>query len=430
MLKDLVPPAFLQGLLAGKSLESLLDGVSQDFSLTTVDLMKNDLALIEELKPILENRLPLSTGETILLTGATGFVGSFLLQQLLEKTTKNLVCLIRGDEARFWALLESNQIIVDKTRVALLIGDVGLPMFGLSNQIYDDLASKVSHIVHCAAWVHFFLGYEHLRDANVLGTWNVLKFAVAGNLIRPISYISSVSAILDRSGNQTVLENAPLDSSLLESSLDRGYPSTKHVAELLTHQASDMGIPICIFRLGTIGPHSKTSVMNSSDMLSKILHSFAILKAIPFLDCELEHSWMNIIPVDHASEAIVKLSLRFFANSSSCQKELYHIVNPSGGLLYSTVRAYYELHSERMRLLSFSDWKKELNKNSEALEVLGYFINSLSTARFPNLAHEIQLDTANAQGHLGHELCPALSGELLAQWIDKLSVHLNENQQQ
>jgi nucleoside-diphosphate-sugar epimerase len=156
----------------------------------------------------------------IFLTGSTGFLGAYLLDELLKQTDVDIYCLVRSK-----SLANKNH-----SRVFYLYGDLALPRLGLSEDQYSMVVSKIHSIYHCGAAVDFIKPYNELRAANVLGTVELIKLSYLVNC--RINYISTLSVIH---------ENDP-----------SGYVQSKRVAEHLLKQASERGLLLTILRPGRI----------------------------------------------------------------------------------------------------------------------------------------------------------------------------------
>src|SRR4029453_521432 len=120
----------------------------------------------------------------ILLTGATGFLGAFLLHELLEKTRADIYCLVRcTDEeegrARLLASLEGYLpgIRQEVSRIIPVPGDLSQSQLGLTTEEFQMLAGKVDAIYHSAAMVNWVYSYEQLKPSNVNGIREILKLA-------------------------------------------------------------------------------------------------------------------------------------------------------------------------------------------------------------------------------------------------------------
>src|SRR5262249_19684535 len=121
----------------------------------------------------------------VLLTGATGFLGAFLLAELLRDGRATVHCLVRAPDrsiarARIERHLASYGLWDEamRDRIAPLPGDLGRPALGLSPNQFGELAERVEVVYHNGARLNFVQPYASLRDVNVGGTAEVLRLAV------------------------------------------------------------------------------------------------------------------------------------------------------------------------------------------------------------------------------------------------------------
>ena len=141
-----------------------------------------------------------AAGDAILVTGATGFLGSHLVAALLRQTQREVLCLVRArDDASAQTRLPE--------RVRAVAGDIGEPQLGLTAERYAALQLRVGSIFHCAAAVDWSRSYESLRAANVFGTLDLLRFASRGPR-KSFHYISS-TATCASSGNRRMESGSP-----------------------------------------------------------------------------------------------------------------------------------------------------------------------------------------------------------------------------
>jgi hypothetical protein len=180
-------------------------------------LIGTDKRLDPALQPSLEKNNKTDCKD-IFLTGSTGFLGTYLLDELLKQTDANIYCLVRS----------TTSMNTSQPRVFYLYGDLSLPQLGLDDHQYSMLVSKVRSIYHCGATVNFIKPYTELRPVNVLGTLELIKLSCLASC--RINYISTLS-VLDKN-NQS------------------GYVQSKQVAEHLLEQARERGLLVTILRPG------------------------------------------------------------------------------------------------------------------------------------------------------------------------------------
>ena len=137
---------------------------------------------------------------TVLLTGATGFLGAQIARRLIQEDDCTIVALVRAEDhdsalrrlsRAWWDWRELAEAI--GTRVRVVCGDVAAPRLGLDAPTYDALAREVTHIVHSAADLRLNAPIEKLRHTNVQGTANVIAFARAVQRDHGLTRYSHVS---------------------------------------------------------------------------------------------------------------------------------------------------------------------------------------------------------------------------------------------
>ena len=124
------------------------------------------------------------------------------------------------------------------------------------------LAQHTDAIYHCGSLVHFGYPYSALRDANVLGTIEMLKLASTPGRPKRLHYISSLS-VFGASTETIGSETAPLPPL---AEVHGGYSQSKWVSEKLVALAASRGVPICVHRPGEL---SKCSIRLSLGDLTR-----------------------------------------------------------------------------------------------------------------------------------------------------------------
>jgi amino acid adenylation domain-containing protein/thioester reductase-like protein len=243
----------------------------------------------------------------ILLTGATGFLGSWLLRELLAHTTAEVVCLVR-DPARLPA----------DPRIRPVVGDLERPRFGLSSAEWDDLTGRVGVVYHCAAAVNVVLPYDRLRTANLLGTAEVLRLLAAGRAKR-LHYASTLSVFVSTDHNRGVLREA--DDLTATREVFGGYAQTKWAAERMLRLAGGRFGPVVHYRLGLVTADTRTGRGPGRDLLTLFLRGLARTGGYPAgVERDL---FVDVTPVDYAAAAMARLSLADLADGTT-----FHVANP------------------------------------------------------------------------------------------------------
>jgi amino acid adenylation domain-containing protein/thioester reductase-like protein len=304
-------------------IESLKSGETTIAPQITEADLQSDALLNSSIYPDVPFSVSDSVPQHIFLTGATGFLGAFLLQELLAETQADIHCLVRAESDRdgrqkLLQNLEQYTCINsgDEARVLPVLGDLSQPLLGISAQHFQQLASKIDVIYHNGAFVNLIYPYSALRAANVLGTQEILRLA-SQIKTKPVHFISTLDVFQSSAyaGAEKWLEQDELTQC---QGLYSGYAQSKWVAEKLVMAAHDRGIPTCIYRPGMIVGHRQTGVSKTDDLMSRLIKGFIQLGSAPDIDLN-----MNLTPVDYVSRAIVQLS-----SQPHRLGQAFHLVNP------------------------------------------------------------------------------------------------------
>ncbi|MGD1205804.1 thioester reductase domain-containing protein [Mycobacterium seoulense] len=247
------------GAGSGQPLDALrraLDQISAEYEAYEVARMRADAQLPLPALPPARSGAP----DDILLTGATGFLGPFLVASLLGRTSHTVHALVRATDethgldrivaslrkARLWSPALEAEV---RERVRVVCGDLAEPQLGLGEAGFRRLAESVGTIVHNGALVNYVRTYDALRPANVIGTHELLRLAMTAH--RKTFHLVSSTFIYGWSVKPVVGES---DANLEMNALDFGYSQTKWVAEQLTFAAQRQGLDVRIFRPSLIAP--------------------------------------------------------------------------------------------------------------------------------------------------------------------------------
>ncbi|MCQ8129801.1 thioester reductase domain-containing protein, partial [Methylomonas rivi] len=292
-----------------------------DISDTNINLLA-DTQLGGDIYPLPTKPLPLDQSRAIMLTGATGFLGAFLLVELLEKTDANVYCLVRAEDetqatARLQTQLRRYELYdrVEWTRVIAVCGDLGVERLGLNGERYREISANADAIFHNGALVNFVQPYGLLKPANVLGSVEVLRIA-ATERPKAIHYVSTLSVFTGKPGTPTGF--AETDEPLLNEGLTGGYAQSKWVAEAIVRSAGNRGFFTTIYRPATVAGDRRNGVWNTDDFLCRILKGCVQMGLAPDSDAKLE-----MATVDDISRAIVAL-----AKADCAENRIFHLNHP------------------------------------------------------------------------------------------------------
>ncbi|HRB21128.1 MAG TPA: amino acid adenylation domain-containing protein [Nitrosomonas sp.] len=325
--------------------------------------LENESKLDLVISPV-NNMGPISNDPAaIFLTGATGFLGSFLLYELLQQTSADIYCLVRADSTvkafdKLILTLKKYEIYHEtfSHKIVPVCGDLSQPLLGLPKERFEKLAAKIDVIYHNGALVNFIQPYAVLKSANVDGTREVLRLACAQKS-KSVHYVSTLSVFSEvlKADQPGFSEDDPLD---VNAKLSNGYGQSKWVAERLVNICAERGLPINIYRPATVTGHSQTGMWNTDDYLCRLIRGCIDLGEAP----EMQVGF-NIVPVDYVSKAIVALS-----REEKVFGKAYHLSNTIAVNSLDIVSWINQLgHS--VKLKPYSQWRENmLPKVNQALD--------------------------------------------------------------
>lgn len=302
--------------------------------------------------------LPKSPADGVFLTGSTGFVGRFLLAQLLEDTDAIIYCLVRA-KSEHQALLRLRTTMTKwdlwcsgfENRIVPVPGDLCLPQLGIPDDTYRMLAQSVDSIFHCATSMNHLETYSMAKQANVGASKELLRLATQ---CKPklVNYISTLGIFgSDAKGTKRVVdENTPIEIEKHRSS--GGYIASKWVGEKVFMIAGERGIPCNIFRLGLVWADSQQG------RYDELQHGYRILKSCLMSGCGIENYGyvMPPTPVDYAARAVIGLADRHRRG-----KGIFHISSGS-----TTIDGVFERCNEiagtALELMPLYDWTRRVKQ--------------------------------------------------------------------
>ena len=290
----------------------------------------------------------------VLLTGASGFVGAFLLDRLLRNTTARVHCPVRASgtahaERRVLAALTRYGLRADEAarrRLVCFPADLAAPGLGLSPEHTADLAASLDLVVHNGAQVNFLYPYTALRAANVDGTREIVRLAAPRRV--PVHFLSTVAVLagFGTAGAREVDEDVPLAHA---DRLTMGYAESKWVAEGLLRRAAEQGLPVAVHRPYEVTGDRLHGACNTETAICSLFKTIAETGLAP--DIALP---MDFVPVDHVAEAVVHIATHHKATD-----RVYHHTNPRPAVL-GDVLDRMRAAGCAMRMLPYAEWVGEL----------------------------------------------------------------------
>ena len=287
---------------------------------------------------------------SMLLTGATGFLGIYLLHDLMKHVGK-AICLQRCDSATTGveALRQKAReagLVIDFSRVEVIPADLASPDLGLDPVQWHRLAREVDAILHCGAFVHHLHSYAEMKRANVGGTESLLRLALTQRQ-KPLCFISRMSVPAMQADVTRIEER--VDSG--RPQMDNGYLLTKWLGEQRVAEcARRYGLPVTVARPGNITGDSRSGYSNYAHNHFWLYNKGCIeLGAFPDTDQEVE-----MMPVDQLARAVVALALG--------HRDGLRVANLSNPVTLSQRRWFNELAKAGLTALPETplEWQKRL----------------------------------------------------------------------
>jgi myxalamid-type nonribosomal peptide synthetase MxaA len=405
-----------------KLAECLLGGSVDDIFVE----LSGEAVLGEEIAA--DPQLPRIRGGAVLLTGSTGFVGRFLLTELLRNTDATIYCLVRaasGREAQHrlratlarWDLWEH----AFQTRIIAVPGDLRLPRLGIDDLWYQVLCAQVDTIYHCATSMNHLETYTMARPANVDSIRQILMLATTRRL-KLVNYISTLSVFSARTSEvaRVVAESSPIEVE--KHSSVHGYAASKWVGEKMFMTANERGIPCNVFRLGLVWADSREGRYDELQRDYRIFKS-CLLSGYGIEDYQYD---MSPTPVDYVARAVV-----FLAGRHPHGRGVFHVCAPD-----SRIERVFErcnaVAGTALELVPFYDWigeMKRLHHEGRSLPIVPLiecyfsmteadFYENMRRTRFAR----VRFDCSRTHAELEQAgiVAPGFTDELLRRYIQSM----------
>jgi L-2-aminoadipate reductase len=342
---------------------------------------------------------------TVFLTGATGFLGSYILHELLEGPTKaHVIAHVRAkDAAAGLTRLETvtkayglwSSTWTSTSRLEVIVGDISKPELGLSQNIWDRLCDEVDVIIHNGAKVNWMLPYSSLRATNVLSTLACIQLCATGNPKR-MAFVSSTSTLdneyyvqLSRRVGAAVLETDDLEGS--RKGLGTGYGQSKWASEFVVREAGRRGLVGAVVRPGYVTGDPGSGISVTDDFLVRLWKGCLQVGARPNIA-----NTVNTVPVTQVSRIVVAAA--FHLPAAIGQSLGVAQVTSHPRLTMNEWIGALEVYGYRVPMLSYQEWCTKIkeyvsndSKEEYALLPLFHFV----TGDLPTNTIAPELDDVN-----------------------------------
>ena len=369
---------------------------------------------------------PKLQGLSVALTGTTGTLGSYLLEEYSRNPmVSKIYCLNRSSVAeKQWRDGCAQRHTVgspDIAELTFMTVNFGLANFGLTSSCYSDLTDGCDFIVHAAWKVDFNQDLssfaENIRSFQALANWS------SSSPRRPrITFLSSISSVGPWNpayDNDKGIPEASIED--LGAALSIGYGESKQVAERLLHKAAtDCRVPITVLRVGYIGGSSTATQTKWSqqDLVPSILKTS---KAIGLIPADLPP--VDWVPVDVVSKVVVELTIEDMGESMRTPK-YYHIMNPQAVPWREFIPCIERYCGPGVQVVPLLQWVEKLRtfdaanskelSSKPALKMLNFF--SLMTSNGPTTKYQTSASVQASKTMAGLE---PVSPALMQRWLDQ-----------
>lgn len=301
-----------------------------------------------------------SSRNEILLTGAAGFLGSYVLAELARSTDSRINCIVKDASSssarnkilaalRCAGIFES-EINTFSSRVRCYAGDLSKERFGLEDHIYDGLCERVEAVYHIAGEVNDWKAASDLSTSNIEATKNVIKFCIKDGNAR-LAFASTLSVFVSRVDLKPdfTCRETPLEAI---GEIAGGYAQSKWIAEKI---ATDL-VPaskLKVLRYGLLTEAFGKPRHFARSTLSMFLRGAKKLGVLPVISKNLK---VDLTPVDIAARATVA-AMSDDASSSSIIHVHAGMQTRYADILDKLVR------SGVVKTCTWDKWKEEIVKS-------------------------------------------------------------------
>ncbi|KAI1277788.1 hypothetical protein F5Y07DRAFT_73654 [Xylaria sp. FL0933] len=320
-------------------------------------------------------------GETVIVTGTTGSLGTYLLDTLIRNpTVKRVYCFNRSADAeeRQRAGFKTKGLteIWPAKKVQFLTADLSKPDFGLGQGKYDVLLKGVTKIIHNQWPVNFNLDLSSF-EPHIRGVRHLVDFAKKSRNGSSIFYISSVGSITKWADDQPVPEKPIHDLTVAGA---QGYSLSKLMAEMVLEQAVKVsGVDASVCRVGQIaGPVTtgEKGEWNKQEWFPTIVESSKYLKMLPSNLGTLDR--IEWVPVDALADIVVELAgvgaKKPEFEEDDDELKVYHAVNPKLSYWQVIAPTILKRMPAGTRSVSWKEWVqalKDAQRTATAKELPG-----------------------------------------------------------
>ncbi|KAL7310836.1 hypothetical protein PS15m_010280 [Mucor circinelloides] len=355
----------MRNALMGRSEEAQEDVVAKHY-METEEILEKYIRMAKRDFAVAKTNYPKDAKQTVLLTGATGAVGSFMLRDLLQSDkVKKVYCLVRGRngtdlmgrirDAFSDRMLDSSLLQSDRVEaLPMNLDDVYL---GFSQEVYNRLKEEVTVVQACAWLLDFNQPVAHYEKECLVGFYNLIKFAYKEENPMHFHHVSSITATAKYGA---VIPETPMARDPYVA-MPMGYGQSKYICEhLMTYLAAEKNFPCYMERLGQVCGDSAHGAWNTTEQFPiMIVSGGTLMHAMPKLDTRID--W---IPLNFAASAIAKIMVDTAADNADAPNAVFHIVNPQE-VMWTDILEAMKQCGMKFKEVSVEEWIKILSEHED-----------------------------------------------------------------
>ena len=319
----------------------------------------------------------------VFLTGANGFIGVHILNELLTTTDSDVYCLVRGanvdfSKQRLYSSFEFyfNKKIEEayKDRVHVINGDISINHLGISKEDLNLLKHNISTVIHSAAIVKHYGNFDEFKQINILGTKNIVDFAFKNNF--RFIHISSISV----SGNYLLkqdIKNVDFSENNLyigQHYTENVYVNSKFESENIVYDYMKKGLRGKVLRVGILSGRTYDGVFQKNIYANAFYGRIKSLVKLDAISKNILEQKIEFTPVDECAKAIVLLS-----KTPEFDNKIFHLYNHNLISLKNVVHALNE-YGYNIQVLNEDAFKNRILEYSKNMNnSISAIINDFNT---------------------------------------------------
>ncbi|CRG85138.1 putative polyketide synthase 32 [Talaromyces islandicus] len=371
--------------------------------------------------PVNNRPAPLDQGQTVILTGSTGSLGSYILDQMESSSTiKRIICLNRsadGGRTTQPAVNKKRGLCTSFSRTEFYHADLSKKDWGLEGNLHEKLLDSADYFIHCAWPVNFNHSVQTF-EPHIQGVTKLLSFASQTKKRLAITFLSSIGSVDLWNGSSPIPESHLTDLGLSSN----GYGQSKMISSAILFQGmQQLNIPSKIIRVGQVsGPRGELGAWNKSEWLPSIIASSLRLGLLP-----RELGWQDVVqwmPVEDVASAVLEISGIKPQQSGSDMTGYFNLLNPSQARwrdLATAVQEFYTQKGYPLEIVSLGTWVEAVEKSAStgsshpAIQLLETFKSMLSEVG--SAGPEWSLERAKTASTTLRQMGP-ITPEMMQRW--------------